>query len=169
MEAEQKRLERRAKWFWVSLICGLLGMQLVIGGVALYLSTSDPSMAVIPDYYEKSLAWDETKQARGAAERLGLSLQLQASDVVDQKGMRALELRVFDSLGQPVDGLNAYGAIYHHARANQQYDISLQSVGEGRYLVLAPMRRNGVWQVELAIEGAAEPISVSQTLATTEA
>jgi len=40
----------------------------------------------------------------------------------------------------------------------------LSSVGDGQYLVMSPMRHDGLWQVDLAIEGASEPMIEQATL-----
>jgi hypothetical protein len=53
--------ERRARRFWVSFVCLLLGANLAMGGLAIYLTSSDPSQSIIPNYYQKGLEWDKTK------------------------------------------------------------------------------------------------------------
>jgi nitrogen fixation protein FixH len=156
--------ERRAKRFWVSLVVVLLGLQLVIGFVALHLSTGDNSAAVVPNYHQAALNWDETKNALQAAGRNGWSLTLTASDVADGRGMRAVELKVLDSGQQTVDALTVTGHVYHHALASDLRQIEFRSIGEGRYLAMAPMERKGLWQIELSIEGAEELMTISESI-----
>jgi nitrogen fixation protein FixH len=156
--------ERRAKRFWVSLVVVLLGLQLVIGFVALRLSTGDNSAAVVPNYHQAALNWDETKNALQAAGRNGWSLTLTASDVADGRGLRAIELKVLDSGQQTVDALTVTGHVYHHAFASDLRQIEFRSIGEGRYLAMAPMERKGLWQIELSIEGAEELMTLSDTV-----
>lgn len=55
------RAERNSKRIWVSLVVLLLGLQIGIGAIAISLATSDPSVAVVPDYHEAALNWDTDK------------------------------------------------------------------------------------------------------------
>lgn len=158
------RAERRAKRFWVSLVVVLLALQLAIGFVAFRLATGDQSVAIVPDYHQAALDWDIVKNARYAAERKGWSLNLEASDVADGRGMRAVELRVFDAHRQGVDSLTVRGHVYHHALASQVLPIEFHSVGNGRYLSMAPMGRKGLWQIEVSIEGADEPMALTESI-----
>ncbi|MEM0926739.1 MAG: FixH family protein, partial [Planctomycetota bacterium] len=113
--------------------------------------------------HDAALRWDETVQRRTAAERLGWKIQFLPSDVVDQKGMRALELIIVDRDGKPVDGLEVAGKLYHHANAIDVCRIEFSSGGDGRYVDLVPAEKPGIWQLELNVAGAPEPIASSIT------
>ncbi len=162
--AEQKSVERRAKMFWVSLVVMLLGLQLVIGGFAVYLATSDPTVSVIPNYHQTALNWDQQKQTANAADRMGWTIELAASDVADAQGRRALEVAVKDENGNFVDDLDLRATAYHHAAANELRQFNVDSIGGGNYLVLAPLGRPGVWNVEIKIAGADQPITLQRTI-----
>ncbi len=159
-----QRLERRAKRFWVSFVVAFLGLQLAIGGVAVYLSFGKNAVAVVPNYHQAALNWDETKNSRSAAGRKHWKVELLASDVADDRGIRAMELFVHDSNQIAIDKLSISGHVYHHAQASVVQPIEFQSVGDGRYVALPAMGQAGLWQVELAIEGADEPITTSETI-----
>ncbi len=146
---EQIRAEKKAKWFWVSFVVFLLGSQLAIGGVAIHLATGDPSVAVIPDYYNEGLNWDNAQRQREALRQLGWKLRLDASEIVDGNGLRAIELLILDQTGKSVDRLDIVGRSYHRARASENIELSFRSVGEGRYVCLCPMEKPGLWQVDL--------------------
>ncbi len=167
-QPEHARIERNAKRFWVSLVVGLLGLQLTIGFVAIGLATGDPSVAVIPNYHNAALDWDVDRRATTAAKRMGWTVEIQVSDVSDGGGRRATSVSVHDDLGQPVDGLRIVGSVYHHARASNIERIDLPSVGDGRYLTLAPMQRPGLWQVEVFIDGAEVPMKKSVEIEVTD-
>ncbi len=161
--------ERKAKRFWVSLVVGLLGVQVAIGGVAIHLSTGDRSVAVVPDYHQAALDWDITKNARTAAQRNGWILRLTASDVADQRGMRAVELQILESRRHAAGELQVSARVYHHASASEVQSVEFRSIGDGRYLTLAPMGRAGLWQIDLTIEGAEERMTMTETLEVGEA
>ncbi|OYP38198.1 FixH family protein [Rhodopirellula sp. MGV] len=156
--------EKRAKRFWISLVLFLFVIQSVIMGSVIHLAIGDPAFAVVPNYHNAALNWDESRKAALAAERLGWRVNLSASDVADQRGMRALEVIIDDVKdNRHIDDLDVTGKLYHHAHADQPVELELKSVGEGRYLVLAPASLAGLWQLELAIDGGPEPMTKSIT------
>lgn len=155
--------EKRAKRFWIALVVFLFVVQSTIMAVVMHLAIGDPAAAVVPDYHTAALNWDQTRQAREAPDRLGWKITFNASDIVDGRGMRAIELTVFDSTGKAIDHLAMDGILYHHARANDIISVQLKSVGAGKYLTLAPLGRRGLWQLEIAIDGAGEPMTKSVT------
>ena len=162
MENESNKMaEKRAKRFWIALVVFLFIIQSTIMGSVMHLAIGDPSSAVVPDYHNRALNWDALRHTQEAAGRLGWDLGFKASDVVDGRGMRAIELRVVDAQGKAVDGLSVSGTLYHHARAGDVLQVSLPSAGEGRYIALAPASRPGQWQLELSIVGGSEPVAKS--------
>jgi nitrogen fixation protein FixH len=158
-----KNAERRAKRFWVALVVFLFVIQSTIMGLVMHLAIGDPSAAVVPDYHNAALHWDETRRTHEAAEKLGWKVTFAASDVADGRGMRAIEMTIVDGDDKPIDDLTISGMIYHHARAGDVIPVDLNSVGQGKYLALAPASRPGLWQLELTIDGASEPMAKSIT------
>lgn len=153
--------EKRAKRFWVSLVLVLMGIQVVIGGVALTLAIGNPSMAVVPDYHRTALNWDETRRALLASEDLGWNVSVSASDEVDGAGMRALVISITNSDSQSVVGLRVTGTAFHHAHADEVLPIQVGSPKGYQYFAMVPMREPGLWQVDLSIEGANTPVAES--------
>lgn len=155
--------EKRAKRFWIALVVFLFIVQSTIMGSVMHLAIGDPAAAVVPDYHNAALNWDATRRALEAADRLGWQVALNASDVADGRGLRALELIILDADGKGIDDLVISGKLYHHARAGETYPVDLNSVGQGKYMTLAPAARPGLWQLEIKLDGAAEPVSQSIT------
>lgn len=143
---ETEKAERRAKRTWVSLVVGLLGLQIVLGAVAINLATTDRSVAIVPDYHNVALNWDKENASRTLAGRSGWNLQVDLSDTVDESGMRHVGVSVHDNDDQPVDELKLNAVAFHHARGDDTIEFSLQSIGDGRYQALVPASRAGVWQ-----------------------
>ncbi|QDT09554.1 FixH family protein [Planctomycetes bacterium K23_9] len=162
--AVQRSAERRAKYFWVSLVVTLLGIQLVIGFFSIHLATSDPTVSVIPEYHKTALNWDQQKYVSTAADRLGWEIDLVASDVADGQGRRAVEIAVRDENGKTIDNLSLHATAYHHAAATDIRKFSVDSVGNGNYMTLAPLGRSGIWNLEIDIAGADEPITLRRTI-----
>ena len=164
MPCDRRQAERRAKRVWVSFVTLLLGLQVVIGAVAVRLATSDPSVAVVPDYHQAALNWDMVHRADGAAARQGWTIDVTLSEVADTQGRRVLQVQVTDREGRPVDGLKMTGTLYHHARAAEVQPIQLNTTAAGQYFTTPKMTRRGLWQVILAIDGARQPMRHSTTI-----
>jgi len=162
--SEYKSAERRAKYFWVSLVVILLGIQLVIGGIAIHLATSDPTVSVIPDYHQTALNWDQRRQVQTAADRMGWTIDIDASDVADGQGRRAVAVMIKDQDGRSVTDLRLRATAYHHAAAGDTRSFIVDSVGDGNYLTLAPLGRSGIWNLEIKIDGADEPMTLQRTI-----
>ncbi|WP_153556914.1 FixH family protein [Roseimaritima sediminicola] len=156
--------ERRAKRFWVSLVVGLLGLQVVIGGVAITLATGDPSVAIVPDYHQAALNWDQHRAALSAPRRWGWQTQLDVSSTANTSGQRAIVLELRDGQGRPLSNLSVTARVFHQARASQAHHVALTETSEGRFIGSIEMARRGVWRLEVDVEGAAEPVRLSRTV-----
>ncbi len=154
--------ERKAKRFWVSLVVGLLGIQLAIGYVAIRLASSDPSVAIVPDYHDAALHWDEHQSAIAAPKRLGLVTDLDVSRASNTNGSRAIAFSITDKSGMGLPGVEVTATVYRHARASEVQSLAMSSVGDGKFMASAMMPNDGLWQVNVTVVGAAEPIQVAE-------
>jgi nitrogen fixation protein FixH len=154
--------ERKAKRMWVSLVVLLLGIQLLIGYVSIRLATGDPTVAIVPNYHEEALKWDQHKAELSAPARLGLEPQLEVSSTADGNGFRAIVFALRDTQGRLVTHLDVVASVYRHARASEIQKVSLSKVGEGKFMATLPMSQTGLWQIDVKVRGAAEPILVSK-------
>jgi nitrogen fixation protein FixH len=139
-------------WYWPLLIVALL----FVGGVGpnlllFVVANSDPSFSVEPDYYQKSLRWDERlAQERRNSElgwTLGLDLRPEESP---QLGVR-LTAMLFDRTGAPLDGASVELEAFHNARASEIVKASLRGSGEGTYLANLPAGRAGLWEFRFVV------------------
>lgn len=156
------QLERKARRFWVSLIVCLLGFQVGLGVVAITLATNDESVAIVPDYHHAALNWDQVSRERSAAERLGLSIEIAPSDVIDLNGQRAVVVNVVDRHGEPVTALALTLSTYHHAHANHGIELAL-TPSQASYVALGPLTRAGLWQFDLKFDYAGERVHTVHT------
>jgi nitrogen fixation protein FixH len=156
--------ERSAKRFYTGLVLLLFVIQCTILGTAISIAIGDPALAVVPDYHRAALDWDATHAASGAAAKLGWNVDVEVSDVADGRGMRAIQLFVHDQDGKPVANLQVAAKVYHHAAADSVERFDLKNVGEGRYMAMAAMGRQGLWQIELDFKNAGQPMSISKTI-----
>jgi len=153
--AELAAAEKRARRFWVSLIVGFLGLQVVGGVVAIYLATSDPTVAIIPNYYQAGLNWDVTKRNRDLFTTLGWICSVHVQEKDPQLNQRTVLIQIRNKSNQPVSGLRIRGQIYHHARGQEVHRLSFDESEShpGDYVAIIQMSQAGLWQVNLALDG----------------
>lgn len=154
--ADEKLAARRAAWFWGTFVVCFLGMQLTIGAVAIVLATGDPSVAVVPDYYQKALDWDQEMEARRVSELLRWRANIQVGDALSGGGQRLISVRMTDESGQGLDEMDGRLRLYHHARAGEVQEVVLESMGSGLYQGRCVMSRDGLWEVEMRFRGETE-------------
>lgn len=178
LPADIQDVERRAKRFWVSFIVFFLGLQIVIGIVAIRLATGDSSVAIVPDYHSNALDWDTEQRKRSAAKRLGIDLRLSVSGIADDRGYRAVTVDITGTEPGKIADIEIKGRAWHHHDANSPKSFSLQPIkaaqvdalaadqqpkhssgnGTAGLLGLARMSTEGLWEIELIVDGLAEPV-----------
>ncbi len=119
---------------------------------AAVLAVSDPSMAVVPDYHEKALHWDDHLASQAASDRLGWTIAIVPSRNPSSTGTRELLFFVRDRNEKPVTGAQGDLRLYHHARAGQAESVSLKETEPGTYSCNVHMNRAGTWQIELTMQ-----------------
>lgn len=142
---------RKAGRFWGGLIVGLLAAQLLIGGFAIVLATGNPSAAIVPDYYEKALNWDQEMAARAESRALGWAVEISAGASADRLGDRTVVVSLTDGEGAAIEDASVTARLYHHARASAPQTVDFAHRGGGRYVARPRMVRSGLWQVEATV------------------
>jgi nitrogen fixation protein FixH len=144
-------VERAARWKWIAIICGLLGVQLCMSGVAVVLATGDPRQSVIPNYHQQAMHWNETAAAHHASELLGWTWEVSASNLADVYGHRMVTMVLRDATGKPISGVMASLELMHHAHGQEVQRIELAPVPKkpGTYEGMAVIRNNGIWQIDV--------------------
>lgn len=146
---QQRAMSRRAGWFWGTLVVGLLLTQVVVGIGSVFIAIGDPSVAVVPDYHKKALAWDDERASRAASAQLGWEIDVSVSEGADQAGNRTAVVTIKDADGRPISLADVDARVYHHARAASPQLVKLRSHGEGNYTAVLQMQRAGLWQFEI--------------------
>lgn len=143
-----------AKWTWVGLIVGLLAIQVMIGGMAIFLANSDPAHAVVPNYHQQAVEYDNVLAARQVSHQLGWTWTMVPGQQLDSNGKRLLMVQLQDGKAQPLTEARVGVQLWHHARGNQRQNMNLVPVPEkpGWYHGEAVVDRPGLWQVELNVD-----------------
>lgn len=145
-------LERRARYFWVSVVVGLLSMQIAIGVTAIVLATSDKTVAVIPDYYQSAVNWDVTRRSLQLTEKLGWTTDCSVGSL--DQGYRNLTIVIQDKDQEPVPELRIFADYFHHSRATEQKRVLMTETAPGLYSAAVSIDQTGLWQLNLRLEGA---------------
>jgi nitrogen fixation protein FixH len=149
----------RRRWpFFVmpGVIAGLLGGHIVFIILAITLATGDRSFAVVPDYYQKAVDWDQRQADLTASDDLGWQVDLTPSEQVDDPGKRRVVVSARDGAGQPIAGATARLHYYHLARAGEHRSAELAEVLPGQYTAELPMSAQGRWSLEIELQRGTE-------------
>lgn len=164
---KQSFVHRRAPWIWGAFVIAFLGGQVAMGVVAVILATGDPSFAVVPDYHEKAMHWDDATQMQVASDQLGWTASMHLSEAGDALGQRTLVVTLTDKLNRPITDASLTAQVFHHARAGTPTQMPLRSHDDGHYTAAIPMQREGLWQIELSgSRGNGERFALSKTIDT---
>lgn len=136
-----------------AVVLGLLGGHMVFIFTAIAIGTGDPSFAVVPDYYQKAVDYDEKKALLAQSEKLGWSVDVSASDSADATGQRELIVQIRDAQGKPVGDRVVSIEGYHRARAGEPVSMQCVEVLPGQYVGKARMSREGFWQFTIDARG----------------
>jgi nitrogen fixation protein FixH len=118
-------LNMKKSYKWPVIIIGLLVAHTLLMLTAVTIATSDRSFAVVPNYYQKAVDWDQTKAAQQASDKLGWKATLTISDAVTPKGEREVTLTIVDADGKPVEVSKAQFKYLQYAHGNEAQDTTL--------------------------------------------
>jgi nitrogen fixation protein FixH len=142
---------RRGGLHWPWILVGLFAVAGLANGLLVIKATSDPSFAVVPDYYERSLVWDQKMSQDRENRRLGWRVGLQ---IARDGGEVALTARLLDRRGATLGGAKVEVQALHKARASRVLTAALreQRAKGGVYVGWLPMRRPGLWELSFAAQ-----------------
>lgn len=144
-----QRNNRRAAFRWGAFVVGMLGLQVAGGITAIVLATGDQTVAVVPNYHEKALHWDQQVALRTASQKLGWVAEMTPLDRAQDRGGLKIELR--DRSGSFIDLQSGSIEIYRHARADNVARIPLAAAATGSIQLSRCFNAPGWWQVSLDV------------------
>lgn len=168
---EQKAISSRRHWVMPAVVFGLLGGHVTFIVTAITLATGEASFAVVPDYYQKAVSYDERKALLAQSDELGWQIDLTPSDQVDTDGQRKLILQLRNAQGSPIEGMAVSIDGYHLARADQPLSMSCAEVLPGQYIGVGPITKEGYWRFAIDVSSSDEKLFVADMefyIATTE-
>lgn len=146
-DARARQSKRR--FVMPAVVLGLLGGHMVFIFTAITLGTGDPSFAVVPDYYQKAVDYDERKALLAQSDALGWTVSLTPANNVDAIDRRGLVVQIKDAQGVSVTGLSVRIEAYHLARAGDAVVFECVEALPGQYVGHAQVAREGFWQFSI--------------------
>jgi len=115
------------------------------------------SRAVEPDYYTRSLNWDDEKSRLQTADRLGWDVQLSTSPTIDPLGTRLISIMIHDAQGNPIQDALVELTCFSQSNADKPLTKILPSTGPGHYQDrIQAMHTPGLWEYRISIRHAGE-------------
>jgi nitrogen fixation protein FixH len=139
----------RRYFTWPLIVVGLLASHVVAMVTVVVIATGDKSLAVLPNYYQQAVRWDDTQAELRASERLGWRCAFTPSPEVDPLGRRPVTLALADAAGQPVAGADIQLSYFHHTRPTDLQKATLRTAADGQATLTLPMTKEGFWQVNV--------------------
>ena len=146
----------RHAWIWPAAVVGSLVLFVAMYLTVITIAGRDPHFSIEPDYYEKSMRWDETAAQLRVNQRLGWSVEVEPDAHAGSLGKRRLVCRVFDRDRQPVQGATVHLITFHHAFAAQRTELTLAEESPGVYVGTPRMARPGLWECRATVRRGAE-------------
>jgi nitrogen fixation protein FixH len=155
-DSDQSSRKAARAWVWPAIIVTLLGLHVALWLGFTYIAVRDPSFAVEPDSYMRSLQWDVTAAQMRHNRELGWSVELETEPAAAIRGDRRFACRIVDRDGKPVGGASVALEAFHHARGNDRQRIQLIEEKEGVYAARPILRKGGTWECRLTVKRGAE-------------
>jgi nitrogen fixation protein FixH len=126
----------------------------VVGSlVFVAIATSDSSIAVEEDYYQKAVNWDVKRAQDRTNADLGWSLTFDVTPPTRPGDPPMAELRLVDGDGKPLTDATVAAEIFHKARSADVIRIAFVAAEEaGLYTASPLMRHDGLWELRFTVD-----------------
>ena len=149
---------------WPGVVVGLLGLSVTMVTITVVAATSDPSFAVVDDYYERGLNWDAQVAQNKKNAELGWTAAVEVGEP-DALRQRPLIVTLTDADGAPIENAQFSASIFRYAAANLVEQLDLAAADQpGRYLATADIKHEGKWRVNLEVRAKGELFTSEQTI-----
>lgn len=138
--------EKKAQYIWTAFILMFFGLQAVLWTVAIVFTSVDKSHAIIQDYDQLALNWDQEKAMRQASAALGWQCQLSVGANTDIRNRHDVQIELADRNGNPIIGAAIALSAFHRGRAGDPQLLQFQESAPGVYTCEVEINRKGLWQ-----------------------
>ncbi len=149
MKSDTNDLNRRAAWRWGAFVVSLLGLQVLGGIFAIMLATGDKSVAVVPDYHQKALHWDDEMALQSESRALGWVCEVSQRDETGTS--TGLRVTLTDRVGNPIELASGELQIYRHVRASDVRRVRIPAGSFNRLDLSRCFDSDGLWQIKIDV------------------
>lgn len=143
---------------WPAVVILLVATGMGAAFAVLYFSQSDGGAQVLDAYYTESLSWDSTSARRHALARFGWTVDVAPAEASGPDGLRAVDIRVLDAAGDPVEDLElTVEAFRPHLAAAVDAVRARADDPPGRYAARLSMDEPGLWDLVVSGQRNGEP------------
>ena len=140
--------EKTAQFLWTGFILLFFVIQAIVWIIAITLTSNDKSHAVLPNYDQRALNWNEQVKVRAASQKLGWQSRLSIDETGDIMGQRVITMKLLDRDNRPVNDAAVELRAFHRARAGVPQMLQFAASGEGTYTSTIRVDKSGLWQFE---------------------
>lgn len=137
-------------WPFVIVLMLLAHASIMIGTIVYVGSKRDTY--VDPQYYAKSIDWDNQREMKEAAGNEGWRVDLRAAFVEDDPAQRRVQLSLLDEDNNPIEDAMVELVCYHPAEMSNRLEAVLLYDADGTYARTLPIERPGIWIAEVTIQ-----------------
>ena len=141
------RAERSARRRWTLFILTFFAGQAVLWTYALNRVASDPSHAVVDNYDDIALNWDEHRARQNASAALGWDASVQMRSA--PSGSATLQVEIADREKAAVTADRVLATVFHQSAAANKQTVELLPTGPGVYAATFDATRDGKWRVAI--------------------
>ncbi|MBI1373289.1 MAG: hypothetical protein GC159_11200 [Phycisphaera sp.] len=153
------------RWVWPAIVLGLLASHVTLCVSVMAIANSDPSVAIVDDYHDKALHWDDHMAEVRRSAALGWSAEATVGDTRDALSRRTLTLTLRDASGAPIEHAAVEAVAFADVRANDRLTLTLHATSDpGVYAVPLDARRAGLWELRVTARRGADTFTTSLQL-----
>jgi hypothetical protein len=150
---------------WPLIVVGLLSCHVSAMVLAINIASVGDGNAILPNYYDKALRWDELREQAAASARLDWDYTLTPSVLVDGSGNRQLRGTLTDAEGAGLPGAEVRLRVWHYEANAPLHAEPVATDSEGTFTVSLPMPLAGAWSCETIISSGADVFVDSREVA----
>lgn len=155
-------MKKGSLWPWV--LGAVLAAHVVGSLVVVAIATTDPSIAVEENYYQKAVDWDQTRAQLLTNSKLGWSLGLVVTPPMQPGEQPLVEVRLADRDGNPLTDATVAVETFHKARSADIIRVTFVAAEDpGLYTASPAMRHDGLWELRFTVDRGADHFTQTET------
>ncbi|MBF0199216.1 MAG: FixH family protein [Planctomycetes bacterium] len=146
---------------WQYVVVGMLAIHSSAWVCFVFVAADDPTFAVEPNYYKKSMAWDDSALQSKKNLELGWKVNMKIIEDAVTK-THVMELSLDDDKAKPVSLARVHVEYFHHAHGQERLRCELnegEAHQKGRYYASLRLPYEGMWEYRFKIEARGEVLT----------